>query len=617
MQQAFADLVTLHPPAAAWMVLFEYVLPVIGQRLDCVILAEDMIFVLEYKGGHSATAQAALRQAQDYAMNLADFHEQSRGRRVVPIAVGNFRRSFQLNPDSPKQGAAIPAAALAENIMQSFVNWGGRLAGLEADAWIRSRYFPVPTIVAAASAVYGNHDVRDIAKSRAGAENLEVTQLAVAEAVRDARARGVRKLILITGVPGAGKTLAGLNVVQRLALELDPEQEHASFLSGNGPLVKVLQEALVRNVGRRVPGVSRSIRSRIREIHNFVRDSYHGTVAPADRLVVFDEAQRAWTAEKNDKKFGIPFSEPDMLLDVMGRHSGWSVVIGLVGGGQEIHAGEAGLAAWGDALATRTDWEVLTSPEALNGGPSVAGSRLFRGEIPERLTVIREASLHLAVPRRSFESEEAAAWVNAALAGKRRLAAEIAEGGLPIYLTRDLTAARQWLKSMAKGYRRSGLVASSGAVRLRAEGVEVPSFDFLRGIDYVKWFLEPDGDYRSSNQLEVALSEFEMQGLELDLVGLIWGGDLVFPDGIVTARKLRGLKWVSVSGEGDPQASADDPHIRINNKYRVLLTRFRKRMVIVVPPGDDGDPTRLAADMDSVYAYLAACGLKPLPLGDD
>ncbi len=613
LQRAFTVLVSCLPEAADWLALFEYVLPVIGQRLDCVVLANDVIIVIEYKGGSSTTAAAALRQAQDYALNLADFHEESRGRTIVPIAVGSFKTHLPLSPDDPIEGAAIPVSDVANTLRVVFQTWGRRLSTIDALVWVRSRYFPVPTIIQAATSIYGNHDVRDIAKSRAGAANLEITQTVVAGAVRDARARGVKKLVLITGVPGAGKTLAGLNVVQRLSLELDPEKEHASFLSGNTPLVKVLQAALIRNMGTRSKGVARSIRARIREIHKFVRDSYHGTLPPSDRLIVFDEAQRAWTAAKNQKNFTIPFSEPDMLLDVMARHVGWAVVIGLVGGGQEIHTGEAGLAAWGDALATRTDWEVITSPEALDGGPAVAGSRLFRGLLPSGLNVVRDRGLHLAVPRRSFESEESAAWVNAVLAGESHKAAEIATRGLPIYLTRDLHLARDWIKAMAKGHRRAGLVASSGAVRLRAEGVEVPSFDFLRGIDYVKWFLEPAGDYRSSNHLEVALSEFEMQGLELDIVGLIWGGDLVFPGGNATARRLRGLRWMAVSRGSDPQASADDPQIRITNKYRVLMTRFRKRMVIVVPNGADSDQTRSTADFDSVYAYLLRCGLKTLP----
>jgi hypothetical protein len=341
-------------------------------------------------------------------------------------------------------------------------------------------------------------------------------------------------------------------------------------------------------------------------------------------LIVFDEAQRAWTAAKNLKKFGRNDSEPEMVLEIMGRHEGWAVVVALIGGGQEIHAGEAGLAEWGDALHKHDHWEVFTSPEALEGGVSVAGSRLFRGSPPERLIITRDTGLHLAISKRSYETEVTAAWVNAVLNGEEREAASLAAKGIPIHLTRDVQIARAWLRLNASGRRRAGLVASSGAARLRAEGVEPPTFDFLRGVDYVRWFLEPAGDYRSSNQLEVAMSEFEMQGLELDLVGLLWGGDLVFLSGRAVARRLKGQNWTVVAESGDPQASADDPYTRIKNKYRVLLTRFRKGMVIVVPWGSSEDPTRAPADFNSVYEYLCRCGVRQLDvrarppfLGDD
>jgi len=376
----------------------------------------------------------------------------------------------------------------------------------------------------------------------------------------------------------------------------------------------VIQEALKRSIGRRTGGTARSVRSRIREIHRFVRDTYTDIRPPADRLIVFDEAQRAWTAAKNLKKFEREISEPEMVLEIMGRHNGWAVIVALVGGGQEIHGGEAGLAAWGDAIAKHGQWEVITSPEAVLGGPSVAGSRLFR-ETPGVRPIVRlDSALHLAISKRSYETDVTAAWVNAVLDGREEEARTLAADRLPIHLTRDIGAARCWLLARTKGHRRAGFVASSGAARLRADGVETPTFSFLGGIDYVKWFLEPAGDHRSSNQLEVAMSEFEMQGLEIDLAGLLWGGDLVFPQGQVVARRLKGRKWCEVGGIGDPQASADDPRTRIQNKYRVLLTRFRKGMVIFVPVGSADDLTRAAVDFDSVYQYLLRCGVCPLPV---
>jgi hypothetical protein len=612
LQEAFGHLLDELPSATRWPILFEYVLPIVGQRVDCVLLADDLIFVIEYKGGSSTSARAALQQAQEYALNLLDFHEASRRRSAIPVAVGAFRTTVPLDVASEHQGAAVRLGEFPDTIVRSHQQWGGKGTPIEASEWNNSRYFPVPTIVQAASAIYRDHNVKDLANSRAGTDNLETTQKAVASSVRDARLRGVKKLLVITGVPGAGKTLAGLNAVQLLAQELDLEVEQASFLSGNGPLVAVIQEALKRSLGARRHALGRSVRSRIREIHRFVRDSYGDGRAPADRLIVFDEAQRAWTAAKNLKKFGRDVSEPEMVLEIMGRHDGWAVIVALVGGGQEIHGGEAGLAAWGDAIAKHPEWEVITSPEAVLGGPSVAGSRLFREGYSTVTKVEREPALHLAISKRSYETDVTAAWVNAVLDGRVEEAKKLAAKDLPILLTRDIQVARSWLRAKAKGNRRAGLIASSGAARLRADGVETPTFNFLGGIDYVKWFLEPVGDHRSSNQLEVALSEFEMQGLEIDLAGLLWGGDLVFPEGKVVTRSLRGRKWCVVDGMGDPQASADDPRIRIQNKYRVLLTRFRKGMVIFAPLGSADDPTRAPSDFDSVYEYLIDCGVRPL-----
>jgi Uncharacterized conserved protein (DUF2075) len=612
LQEAFRHLLDLMPSATRWPILFEYVLPIIGQRVDCVLLADDMIYVIEYKGGSSASPRAALQQAQEYALNLVDFHEASRRRTAIPIAVGAFKTYIPLDVRSEHQGAAVSLSEFPDTIVRSHRMWGGKSTIIEPTEWNNSRYFPVPTIIQAASAIYRNHDVKDLASSRAGTDNLETTQKAVAKSVRDAMQRGVKKLLVITGVPGAGKTLAGLNAVQLLAQELDLGVEQASFLSGNGPLVAVIQEALKRTIGSRKKGAARSVRSRVREVHRFVRDSYGDSRPPADRLIVFDEAQRAWTAAKNFKKFERDVSEPEMVLEIMGRHEGWSVIVALVGGGQEIHGGEAGLAAWGDAITKHPEWEVITSPEAVLGGPSVAGSRLFREGYSATARIEQEPALHLAISKRSYETDITAAWVNAVLDGRAEESNTLAARGLPVHLTRDIQVARSWLWAEAKGNRRAGLVASSGAARLRADGVETPTFNFLKGIDYVKWFLEPAGDHRSSNQLEVALSEFEMQGLEVDVAGLLWGGDLVFPEERVVARSLRGRKWCVVSGIGDPQASADDPRTRIQNKYRVLLTRFRKGMVIFVPMGSTDDPTRAPGDFDGVYRFLLRCGVHPL-----
>ncbi len=612
LQGALRELLELLPAASQWWVLLEYVLPGIGQRVDCVLLAGDVIYVIEYKGGGTATAPAALKQAQEYALNLLDFHEESRGRTAIPIAVGRFKSFIQLDASAKHQGAAVFPEAFSDTILRSFEVWGGRGAAIDARSWNASRYLPVPGIIQAASEVYAGHDIRDLAHNRAGADHLQTTQKALTELVAKAQAEGLKQLIVVTGVPGAGKTLAGLNVVQVLATELNLDKDQASFLSGNKPLVNVLQAALRRSIGARKKGAARSVRSRIREIHRFIKDSDENGHAPADRLIVFDEAQRAWTAAHNLKNFGRDRSEPELVLEIMGRHDGWAVIVALVGGGQEIHTGEAGLAAWGEAIAKHPEWNVITSPEAISGGSSVAGSRLFRDGSSSVKRVEQRSALHLAISKRSYESVVTAAWVNAVLDGKSEEAQRLSTEGLPVYITRDLELARSWLRARAKGDRRAGLIASSGALRLRADGVEAPTYKFLQGIDYVKWFLEPAGDHRSSNQLEVAMSEFEMQGLEVDYVALLWGGDLAFPRGKIVARTLRGVKWCDVSGTGDPQASADDPRTKILNKYRVLLTRFRKAMVIFVPKGASDDSTRSPEDFDSIFDYLVNSGVRTL-----
>ena len=616
LRPCLRSIISKNPGAADWSILLEYVIPMINQRIDCVLIADDLILVIEFKGGESTSGAQALRQAQEYALNLADFHEESRHRIIVPLALGSFKTLKPFDTANAGKGAIVTHEQLEETLKSAIKTWGNKATSIDPHRWDKSRYFPVPTIVDAASSIYANHDVKDLANSKSGIENLKETETCIVDAVNEARLSGSKKLIILTGVPGAGKTLAGLNAVQTVQAKLDASKEQASFLSGNSPLVEVLQEALKRDVRRSGKKNTRSIQSRIRNMHTFVNETYVDTEnrPPAERLVVFDEAQRAWTATKNKKKFGRDISEPDMVLDIMARHQGWAVIIALVGGGQEIHGGEAGLAAWGDAIIKHPDWEVLTSPEALHGGPSVAGSRLFRSEVGIPLKIKESKDLHLAISKRSIESEVTAAWVNAALKGEVAKAAELSTKGLSIWVTRDLASARKWLKDLSDGNRRVGLIASSGADRLRAEGVETPTFTFLGGIDYKRWFLDDREDHRSSNQLEVALSEFEMQGLEIDVSGLLWGCDLIFIEGKPLPRRLKGANWEKISGDGDPQAGADDNSMRTINKYRVLLTRFRKAMVIFVPRGDIDDLTRSPDDFDSIYAHLKACGLKELPL---
>jgi hypothetical protein len=395
-----------------------------------------------------------------------------------------------------------------------------------------------------------------------------------------------------------------------------------AFLSGNGPLVKVLSEGLARNhrdrTGESIHQSRRHVGTFIQNVHSFLKEYRSPKKVPPERVIVFDEAQRAWDATQVEKKFlqratarerdelGGLTSEPATMLSVMDRFSNWAVLIALVGGGQEIHDGEAGIAEWGRALRQFfPDWHVWASPDALEGGASVAGNRLFaEGERPD-IAMREERDLHLPVSIRSFRAEAVASWVNAVVGGRPAEALSLASqvSAFPIALTRSLERAREWLGRSTRGLRRCGLLASSGALRLRAHGLEVSS-GFRGGISFVEWFLANSDDIRSSNVLEIALTEFECQGLELDWCGLCWGDDFTWTGDGWGFRRLSGAAWKQVRKTSKQEF--------IRNKYRVLLTRAREGMVIWVPPGDEHDPTRDPARLDSTAEYLRTCGAKLL-----
>jgi DUF2075 family protein len=322
---------------------------------------------------------------------------------------------------------------------------------------------------------------------------------------------------------------------------------------------------------------------------------------------VFDEAQRAWTADQNRKKNGVEVSEPETMLSIMDRHEDWAVVVALIGGGQEIHNGEAGLAEWGKTLREKfSKWKVAVSPKALEGDSSNAGQRLFEDDDSGSLSIQKEPVLHLRVNLRSFRARRLAEWVDAAVAGDAQKAAAIVPElrKFPFALTRSLANARDWLRQRARGQQRAGLVASSTAVRLRADGLELSS-GFRQGNRdmYVNWFLNRPPDIRSSNQLEVAASEFECQGLELDCVGVCCGGDFVVDttSGRWAFRDFSGSGWRNLKNQIDREY--------LRNSYRVLLTRARRGMILWVPRGDVLDATREPTQLDSTAEYLIRCGV--------
>ncbi len=480
---------------------------------------------------------------------------------------------------------------------------------IDGAAWDFSAYRPVPTIVEAAEALYAGHNVREIAHSHAGAINLTLTSDKLVEIVECAQRGHLKVACFVTGVPGAGKTLAGLNVVHNPALR-QAGRPSAVFLSGNGPLVKIVSAAITRDFRRRTlrDGGERTVSTFIQNVHSFVREAMDKPDrAPPEHVVVFDEAQRAWDAVQNAKKTGQEISEPETMLSIMDRHPDWAVLVALVGGGQEIHNGEAGLAEWGRTLRDKfPHWRVAVSPKALTGDTSVAGHRLFEDGNKGALLIQPESALHLDVCLRSYRAQRVSEWVEAVLSGDTTKAASIMAdiGEFPIVLTRSLGTARAWLQGHRRGLRRCGLVASSGAIRLRPHGLELSS-GFRQGNRdiYVHWFLAHPPDVRSSNQLEVAASEFECQGLKLDWVGVWWGGDFTFdnPAGGWSSRSFSGSRWGNVGKEVDRRY--------LLNTYRVLLTRAREGLVIWVPPGDSADLTRPSSWFDATAYHLVRCGL--------
>ena len=599
-----------------WRLLLEYEIPRRQKRPDGILLDSDILFVIEFKLGESRSGAAALWQTEEYALDLRDFHADSRERTIVPILCVQGGVGAKHPAKTQPAGKVWPVqlcdvSSLADHIIQSYGKaHDPSREEIDPDMWRTSPYRPVLTIIEAAERLFSQHDVREISHSYAG--NLTETTQALIEHIRQAQRAGERRICVLTGVPGAGKTLTGLNAVHDPQLRAEGRPP-AVFLSGNGPLVKIIRSALVRSsqrAGLPRAQAAREVSAFIQNVHAFLRHCLSDEQAPpAENVVVFDEAQRAWDAHKMQSKHNIRISEPDLVLQVMERCNEWCVIIALVGGGQEIHEGEAGLGAWGAALAKcQKQWIVVASTEALVGGQSVAGQRLFPTGAKGNAVVLQDDRLHLKVSTRSWRAHKFNEWVNDVLALRSEDAAnrfrELRE--FPIVMTRNLDAARQWLRDRSglDLNRRCGLVASSGAARLRAYGIEV-STAFRRGYPYDHWFLAGPEDVRSSFRLEVAATEFEVQGLELDWVGLCWGNDLhVGPDNQWMFRRFAGTKWLAVRAEAKRQYMI--------NKYRVLLTRARQGVVIWIPEGFQEDPTLEPESFSATYNYLRACGIREI-----
>lgn len=465
---------------------------------------------------------------------------------------------------------------------------------VDLSAWPLAPYRPTPTIIEAARALYAQHSVEAIARHDAGARNLRATSRRLDELVDQAMANHEKVICFVTGVPGAGKTLAGLNVAKRHRRELE-QPTHAVFLSGNDPLVTVLREALTRaEVARRKAAgqkttkdsAGKSVKAFIQNVRHFRDEGLHDPRAPVDRVVIFDEAQRAWDEaqcssfmKRKRKRPDFHQSEPEFLVSCMDRHPDWAVIICLAGGGQEINTGEAGIGGWFEAIARRfPHWKMVISPR-------LTDREYAAGQTSERALALPKSvfdeDLHLSVSMRSFRAENVSAFVKALLDGETAAAQDQDQqlsARFPIVITRDLSAAKRWVRDHARGSERFGLLASSSAQRLKPHAVDVRV-----AIDPVHYFLSDRDDTRSSYYLEDAATEFQVQGLELDWACVTWDADLRFVGDRWSFHEFRGKDWCNVNKHERQQF--------LRNAYRVLLTRARQGMAIFIPPGDATDHT--------------------------
>ena len=593
-------------------IILEYTIPRMGKRVDAIVLYQNIVFLLEFKCGDTEYRQSTYDQVYDYALDLRNFQKESHNKLLVPIMVSTDAPPFQ-NVLHCRERIVEPLRCNAQNLGVVIQRIANRYDESPFDyvVWENSEYLPTPTIIEAAQALYRGHNVHDITRSDAGAENLTVTTEEINRIIEHSKANGRKSICFVTGVPGAGKTLVGLNIaIQRSNAQ---KGEHAVFLSGNFPLVTVLQEALARDkveqekqLGSRVnkKDALRSTSAFIQIIHKY-RDSFVGNDnIPPERIAIFDEAQRAWTQEMiskfmNTKKkvSSFPYSEPEFLISTLDRHKDWAVVICLVGGGQEINTGEAGLPECFDSLRRAfPHWDVYITPQ-LNDDEYRRG-RSWNSML-EGLCYFERNELHLSTSIRSFRTPDLAAFVKAVLDTDINEAKKLYQrikDRYPIVITRDLNSAKAWVRDHCQGNTRYGLLASSGALRLKPEGIFVKN-----KIAVENWFLNGKEDVRSSYMLEDVVTEFDIQGLEIDYSVVAWDADFRYVDGEWSYHSFVGTQWNNIcSGERQ---------LYLKNAYRVLLTRARQGMAIFIPNGSNDDQTRKCEWYDGIFGYLQEIGI--------
>ena len=599
-------------------IYLEYAVPRLGKRIDAVLICDGIVFVIEFKVGETVFHASALDQVWDYALDLKHFHSTSELAWIAPLLVATEARPALLSVRTTVHDDRLlrPLCVGKQQLVEALRLVATALPEADTDAvlWEKGRYWPTPTIIEAARALYAGHAVETISRSDASAMNLARTSRQIDQIIADARARRQKSICFVTGVPGAGKTLVGLDIANR---HMDPKDELFSvYLSGNDPLVKVLREALARDrIAREAASGTRMRKGdAVREVSSFIQnvrlfrdDCLADPGPPPEHVALFDEAQRAWNLEqtrsfmaRKRRRPDFQDSEPEFLISCLDRNPDWAVVVCLVGSGQEINTGEGGIAEWLHALESRfRGWQVHISPQLREPQYGVA----------HEIDALRQCAqvhdcddLHLSVSMRSFRAERLSDFVRLVLdldsANAREIYRDIAPR-YPMVLTRSVDRAREWLRAQARGSERYGIVASSQAQRLKPLALDVRVV-----IDPVQWFLNGKDDTRSSFYLEDVATEFQVQGLELDWAAVVWDGDLRFSGDGWRHHRFVGNKWQQIH---QPERQRYQL-----NAYRVLLTRARQGMALVVPEGSTHDPTRAPAYYDETYRYFASLGLRCL-----
>lgn len=645
-------------------IVFEYDIPRLGKRIDVVLLFKGIIFCLEFKVGESRILEADVDQVLDYALDLKNFHKFSQDKIIVPILIAT---------QYPQASSEIKMSVYDDRVINPLVSGQKGISKIISEVlksypdepsiderWIISPYAPTPTIIEAARSLYENHSVEDITRHEADKVSTDRTIAYILDVIQQSKLKQEKSICFVTGVPGAGKTLVGLDVAIRQTYQGQAEpvkDEGAVYLSGNGPLVAVLTEALAqdnikksreRNEKKKITDSRREVSKSIQMIHRYrdnmlakIKNPVENGVLEIDpvkavkmakagfgeveHVAIFDEAQRSWTHKrladylKRGGTYGnklkvpnFPMSEAAFLIWSLDQREDWATIVCLVGGGQEINTGEAGISEWINALNTQfPHWKVYISNK-------LTEAEYAEGRVNELLennnNVAYSENLHLSVSLRSYRAEKLSAFVHFLLSideNAREIYKEIKDK-YPIVLTRDMVKAREWLHNKVRGTERTGVLVTKESARFKPLAIHIlPSGDE----NAVHWFLEDKSDTRSSNYLEDAATEIQVQGLELDYTCLAWDADMRYDNGEWRFFRFNGqTKWVEQKNTSE---SKQELQKYMLNAYRVLLTRARAGMVICVPTGNPNktlngfweDSTRLPEYYDGTYQYLKSLGI--------